>query len=318
MTTLTTIQFHCAYSLAAAHGHLWAIACQAPPADCEAVEVVEAWRAVDEALAAGTIELAAIDRLTAADVAGEGRIGGIYCPEVDDAGIVMHVTGTGRLTWAVHRDGAVEIEVSRPIHAARERGGEIRQRVRDAETDLAMARTANDAYWASSDDLPDAPLSPELRMEWRKYREFYREAERDPQLFAGAHTRTTQALRAAAQRLIERLRSELPQHESMVVLRARIDRRGRATVQRLGDAHARHVDAIDVCLRALGVDDRALAAARRACPDAAQAADESERYAAELEASTGGDYRGLARRAARLWREAAAAQQRPPTAPRVA
>ena len=59
------------------------------------------------------------DGMTLADVvrvASEncGPVGGICAPTIDGDGDIVHRTGTGRLGWAVFRDGDVTLTVYRP------------------------------------------------------------------------------------------------------------------------------------------------------------------------------------------------------------
>jgi hypothetical protein len=107
---MKAVQYRRALALAAAHGHHWATAVRLPLRDGED-ERDEAIAALDAELAAGGVSIDAIRRVS--DALDAGPCGGIG-PSLDEGGRVEHLTGSGRVWWRVHPDGAVEIEVRRP------------------------------------------------------------------------------------------------------------------------------------------------------------------------------------------------------------
>lgn len=88
MTDLTAPQAAAALALARAHGHLWGHL-DAPVLDTAAIAAAAA----------------ALDT---------GVCGGILAPTVSAAGDVVHVTGSGRVTWRIAPSGETTITIARP------------------------------------------------------------------------------------------------------------------------------------------------------------------------------------------------------------
>ena len=70
------------------------------------------WDRLQAAIASGAVPVDLIGEI-ARPYAGSFGLGWI-CPIMDDAGRVVHITGTRRLSWAVDRHGSACIEISRP------------------------------------------------------------------------------------------------------------------------------------------------------------------------------------------------------------
>jgi hypothetical protein len=101
---LPAVQRDRAAALAASHGHYWA----AGP-----------WWYAPDASAEGIVRAAcAIDCIDDPD--GHG-VGGLFGPDVDYTladplhRAIVHRTGSGRVAWAVARDGAVHVRILRPV-----------------------------------------------------------------------------------------------------------------------------------------------------------------------------------------------------------
>jgi hypothetical protein len=112
--TLTTVQYRVAQRLAAAYGHAWARAVERPQAwdERDESEVARRLARLQQELRGLSVSVETIRALAKLD--GCPTQPGILAPEVDAEGRVHHVTGSGRLRWFVHPDGAVRFEVTRP------------------------------------------------------------------------------------------------------------------------------------------------------------------------------------------------------------
>lgn len=303
---LTEAQFRAAHALALAHGHLWASAC----AEDSYAECCPVWaaaqRRVAAEVAAGSVSLEAIRAVALLrDSSGPG---GICAPRVDAQGRVVHHTsdGAGRARWSVAPSGATDIEITRPLTAERARRTELARLASLTEMILVYS-----AHGTPNWTLPEEATAP-LRRQWRTWIRAERDAagawlvgreERTPFVEAAAASRVV--LHIAAEKRIARLRARMP-IDYTVVLRASVAPDGTCVVERRGDARARHVEALADCLRALKIeDDDCLAAARRACPDAAEAALDYNVCAEAFEHESNEREASIAHRRARLWREAA-------------
>jgi hypothetical protein len=95
---MTKKQAYVAHALAEAHGHSWA-------------------RYRKDQLEIEDIE-ASIPCTANCSVPGDHdgccARAGILAPALDDAGVILHTTGTGRMEWTVGPDAAVEIWIYRP------------------------------------------------------------------------------------------------------------------------------------------------------------------------------------------------------------
>jgi hypothetical protein len=94
---MTRNQFDTAYTLARAYGHEWAM-----------VPDNTWWSNHD----------GNTGRIREITLANGSAIPGIQAPRVDDAGNVVHTTGSGRLSWAISPDGATTLLVRRPYHGS--------------------------------------------------------------------------------------------------------------------------------------------------------------------------------------------------------
>jgi hypothetical protein len=93
--TLTDIQFHRAYALAKQHGHEW-------------TNVIPKYSPLRN-----TTEIA-----TVVDEANKENCISYVSSPVLKGNIVMHTSGSGRVSWKIHPDGTVNITISRPGGAA--------------------------------------------------------------------------------------------------------------------------------------------------------------------------------------------------------
>ncbi len=99
MNNMSGLQLQRTIALASFYGHEWAVVVQQHYGENlpEALSLEEIEQLVETERAAHPLDLP-----------------GIGCPEVDNNGVVHHITGTGRTEYVVSPDGSVTIEVSRP------------------------------------------------------------------------------------------------------------------------------------------------------------------------------------------------------------
>lgn len=100
MAPLGTLQLTRAHALAAHYGHYWAQGLLRDLPDNPA--------AICEHVTTGV----------------DPQDTGINHPDVDDAGYVVHTTVSGRLSWAIDKDGTTVLRVNRPSEYGEEYGGE--------------------------------------------------------------------------------------------------------------------------------------------------------------------------------------------------